>query len=102
MFSKLAVIRQGTKSVRLFSGAASLEGYGKHLFKGAVAARPGELLPLSRQGQLFPGPEEPLEAGDELARREVAIAVGVEGAVELDAALDVQRVDVRELLEHLQ
>jgi len=37
MYSKLAV-RQINKSVRLFSGAASLEGYGKHLFKGAVAA----------------------------------------------------------------
>ena len=37
MFSKLAV-RPANKSLRLFSSAASLEGYGKHLFKGAVAA----------------------------------------------------------------
>ena len=37
MFSKLLhnPIRQ---SVRQLSGAASLEGYGRHLFKGAVAA----------------------------------------------------------------
>lgn len=48
MFSKLAVIRQGTKSVRLFSGAASLEGYGKHLFKGAVAAPYLEAAGLSK------------------------------------------------------
>lgn len=47
MFSKLA-IRQGTKSVRLFSAAASLEGYGKHLFKGAVAAPYLEAAGLSK------------------------------------------------------
>jgi len=38
MSSKLVVRQVGTKSFRAFSGAASLEGYGRHLFKGAVAA----------------------------------------------------------------
>lgn len=38
MLSKLAVRQVATKSFRAFSGAASLEGYGRHLFKGAVAA----------------------------------------------------------------
>ena len=47
MYSKLAV-RQINKSVRLFSGAASLEGYGKHLFKGAVAAPYLEAAGLSK------------------------------------------------------
>ena len=72
MFSKLLQnpIRQSIRQFSSVSGKASLEGYGRHLFRGAVAAPY-----LEAQGLAKNTLDDHKWASDEVAADKVAAAV---------------------------